>query len=59
MDVEYTLDMDNVLAFSRYHNAHSPAIRRRLMISRLVVADRLRGHVVGAFRESATRLPGW
>ena len=37
MDVEYSLDMDDVLAFSRYHNTHSPAIRRRLMILRLIV----------------------
>ena len=37
MDVEYSLDMDDVLAFNRYHNANSPAIRRRAMIWRLAL----------------------
>lgn len=37
MEIEFSLGSEDVLAFSRYHNANSPTVRRGLLFARLLV----------------------
>ncbi|MHC4179334.1 MAG: YcxB family protein [Planctomycetota bacterium] len=41
MEVEYSLELEDLLAFNLYHNAHSPAIRRVQRTVRLAVLTTL------------------
>ncbi len=37
MEVEYSLELEDLLAFNQYHHAHSPAVRRQQFTPRVAV----------------------